>query len=286
MRGKKRRYTMDRLSQVLDRLSISATVFYTGAICGVSSFEDPAQQHGHLHVVKRGCLTIDGQGRKAIKITEPSLVFFPRPMSHRLSSPLDDQADVVCANIEIGAASSNPLANALPEAVVIPLSDSTMLEHTVNWLFDEAFGELSARQPMLDRLSEILIIQILRYVVDQNAELYGVLRGLAHPHLAGVISAIHESPSRPWSLADMAQFAAMSRSKFAEEFKSTVGQTPAEYLVDWRVGLAQTELAKGLPVSVVAHHVGYENGSTLARVFKKRTGVSPSQWQQQHRAGH
>jgi len=31
-------------------------------------------------------------------------------------------------------------------------------------------------------------------------------------------------------------------------------------------------------VGLVAHEVGYENGSALARVFRKKIGMSPKQW--------
>ena len=78
----------------------------------------------------------------------------------------------------------------------------------------------------------------------------------------------------------MAAEALLSRSKFAEVFKETVGQTPADYLTNWRISLSQDLLRKGKPVNLVANLVGYENGSVLARVFRKKIGVSPKVWQQ------
>jgi len=44
------------------------------------------------------------------------------------------------------------------------------------------------------------------------------------------------------------------------------------------LGILQGRLRKGKPVNLVAHKVGYQNSSTLARMFKKKTGYSPTDW--------
>ena len=67
-------------------------------------------------------------------------------------------------------------------------------------------------------------------------------------------------------------------SKFAELFKRIVNQSPGDYLIDWRIAVAKGLLQKNKPVALVANAVGYENGSALARVFRKKIGLSPKQW--------
>jgi AraC-like DNA-binding protein len=76
----------------------------------------------------------------------------------------------------------------------------------------------------------------------------------------------------------MAETALMSRAKFAALFKDTIGQAPSDYLTDLRIAIAQGLLKKDKPVSLVANAVGYEHGSALARVFRKKTGLSPKEW--------
>jgi AraC-like DNA-binding protein len=73
----------------------------------------------------------------------------------------------------------------------------------------------------------------------------------------------------------------MSRSKFADVFTRTVGQSPGDYLIDWRIIVAKGLLKENKPVAIVANAVGYENGSALARVFRKKLGISPKQWVEQ-----
>ncbi|MBL4822643.1 MAG: AraC family transcriptional regulator [Colwellia sp.] len=42
--------------------------------------------------------------------------------------------------------------------------------------------------------------------------------------------------------------------------------------------MAQGPSIKDLPVNLVANEVGYEHGSALARVCKKKVGISPKEW--------
>jgi len=271
---------VDKLSEVFERLSISAQVFYSGSICGFSSFEEPDQKLGFIHVLRSGRLEIHCEDNKRHIIDEPSVILHPRPIMHKLVTNKDEEIEVVCATIQIGDGPSNPLANALPDSVIAPLASSEMLAKTTEWLFDEAFNDRQARQPVIDRLSEVVVIQLLRVVMEEQSSLHGLLNGLVHPQLGQLIQEIHRAPEQEWSLDTMASTAMMSRSKFALIFKEVVGQTPADYLMDWRISLAQSLLRKGHPVSWVANKVGYQNGSGLARVFRKKLGVSPKDWQQ------
>ncbi|HMW70571.1 MAG TPA: AraC family transcriptional regulator, partial [Cellvibrionaceae bacterium] len=111
----------------------------------------------------------------------------------------------------------------------------------------------------------------------------GMLAGLAHPHLHRALLAIHSNPAHSWSLMELASLSGMSRSKFAEEFKTVLGQPPGDYLIEWRLGVAQSLLQKLKPVGLVAHEVGYENASVLARVFRKKLGLTPLEWLERQR---
>lgn len=89
---------------------------------------------------------------------------------------------------------------------------------------------------------------------------------------------MHEKPGDAWSLEAMAQQAGMSRSAFFARFKGTVGQTPADYLADWCLNIAQSHLRKGRSVKFAAVELGYANASALSRVFTQRLGLSPREW--------
>lgn len=273
---------MDKLSEILTRFSISAGVFYSGKLCGLSSFDDKASNEGHLHLLHSGRIQVIDENNQNFWIEEPSLLFYPRPTSHRLMAEDADRAKLVCASIRYGTGSNNPLANALPPATVIPLASSQTFKTTTEALFDEAFAEREGRQALMDRLTEIFLIQLLRHVMDAGLTRQGMLAGLSHPQISKVMMAFHADPAEHWSLDSMAELAGMSRSKFAELFRQVLGQTPGDYLTEWRMGIAQSMLKKGKPVGWVANATGYENASALARVFRKKIGQSPREWLKQN----
>ena len=97
---------------------------------------------------------------------------------------------------------------------------------------------------------------------------------------------MHNQPEVNWTVDSLADIAAMSRSRFAATFKSVVGLTPNDYLTDIRIALAQEMLQDNKPVNLVANLVGYEHGSALARLFRKKLGISPKQWLKQPASGH
>jgi AraC-like DNA-binding protein len=70
----------------------------------------------------------------------------------------------------------------------------------------------------------------------------------------------------------------MSRARFAAAFRETLGQTPGDYLTQWRISLAQSLLLQGRPTDWVAHAVGYSGPPALAKVFRQSLGLSPTQW--------
>lgn len=269
---------MDKLSEVLTHFSITAGVFYSGGLCGVVEFGDSGAQEGHLHLLKQGRMNIIDERGESYNLHEPSLLFFPRPTRHRLEADETDTTEIVCATVRYGSKSNNALVNSLPDVLVLSVADGDRLKPLVEWLFEEAFSDSSGRQATIDRLTEVLLIQLLRHVVDTGAVSHGMLGGLAHPHLSRAILAMHADPAKRWNIEELSMLAAMSRSKFAEVFRESVGQPPGDYLIEWRLAVAQDLLKKGKPVGWVANEVGYENASVLARVFRKKIGMSPKEW--------
>ena len=270
---------MDNLSEILDRISFSAEVFFSGNLCGIQTLGGTSA--GHLHLLESGKLTIlTNEGHKVV-LDKPTVIFFPGPTVHRIISEESENAKLVCATVQFESANRASLINSLPQFVYFEISDHELIGQISTWLFKEAFEDKVGRQGMLDRLSDIFLLQILRYVLDSGAAYHGILSALSHPQLSKVIDAIHKQPEKPWTLEMLADIAAMSRSKFASIFKQTVGQPPNDYITDLRLSLAQNLLRKNRPVSLVANDVGYEHGSALARIFKKKLGVSPKEWVQE-----
>jgi AraC-like DNA-binding protein len=275
---------MDRLAPLFERFSLSARMFYSGQLCGVSAkLDEPA---GYLHVLRKGILTVTHPNARPLVLDTPSILFFPRPHQHRVHGSEQEGAELVCATVEFGVGMLNPLIASFPEPFVVPLDAIPELAPALDFLFAEAASELPGRQTALDRLFEYVLVLLIRSALNARLVDSGVLLGLADDRLGKAIEAMHNHPETAWSLEQLAQSAGMSRARFAAHFRQVVGLTPFDYLTNWRLGVAQTMLRKGNSLKLIASAVGYANATALTRVFTQRLGISPSEWlgrSQEHR---
>lgn len=279
---------LDRLSGILSQFRVRAELHHSGALCGMSHF-DACDGHGYLHVLRRGTLTVSHPGAQGVPehlaFDTPTLLFYPRPFTHRFHNPPIDGADFTCARLFFEDGAHNPLARALPPLIALPLSRVEGLDAALGLLFAETDRLRCGQRLLADRLFEVVLIQLLRWLLDHPAQAGippGLITGLSDPRLARLLVALHDAPGQPWPLDRMAACAGMSRTAFASRFRDLVGQTPADYLTDWRITLAQRQLRAGHSLKALADTLGYANPSALSRAFASRTGLSPRAWLSQH----
>lgn len=268
---------MDRLSTLMSRFGVRANLFYNDKLCGVQDYGG-VDQHGHIHLLKAGTVTVQGVEKRDMVLTQPSLIFLPRPRQHRLFADESDGARLLCASMVFEGGIDNPLSASLPDMLVLPLNELPLLATTLTWMFEEAAEGQCGKDAVINRLFELLIILLFRHLLDHNQLQSGVMAGLADPRLVHSLISVHDAPHLPWSIAEMAEESNMSRSAYAAHFRTIVGQTPAEYLLSWRVSLAQKLLREGRAINLIATDVGYESPSALSRAFRRKTGVSPREW--------
>lgn len=267
----------DRLAGFFRHYSFSAKTFYTGTLCEHELFNDAAGR-GHLHLLRKGYLKVTSPVHEPLFLDTPSLLFYPRATTHQFHIDEKEGVDLVCATIELGAAEGNPLAQALPVFFCVPFNQFPDIEATAELLFSEAFSSESAKQAAIERLTEYLLIQLLRSLIDNSENQLGVMAGLADQKLAKALICMHDYPEKPWTLDSLASLAGMSRARFAVYFRQVVGMTPANYLSKWRIGLAQDMMQKGQPMNLIAYKVGYASASALSRAFRAHTGFAPREW--------
>lgn len=274
---------MDLLSPLFSRFTLSARVFYAGAFCGIVDFEND-KGLGILHVLRRGRLRVAQPPAPTIELTQPTLLFCRQSLVHRFEVDDADGVDLVCAFIDFGATSGNPLLRGLPESLIVPLADMAGVDSALTLLFDEAFAQRAGRDAGIDRLVEYFVVLLLRHAIDARLIEVGVLAALADARLSKALAAMHERPELAWSLEALARTAGMSRARFAASFRDTVGAPPLDYLTDWRISVAQSLLRRGRPIKAIAEAVGYSSPAAFSRVFARRVGVSALEWARHSRA--
>lgn len=268
---------MDQLSNLLSRFGVRAKLFYNEKLCGVETYGG-TDQKGHLHLLHSGSVRIHGINFKETELSEPTLIFLPRPRRHKMFADSTDGAQLLCATVEFEGGLTNPVSSSLPDVMILPLSQLTRLSGVLDWMFTEASDKHCGMDAVINRLFDILIIMLFRHLLDHNLVVTGLMAGLADPRLSRSLIKIHDDPVHPWSVGELAEHASMSRTAFSNHFRDVMGQTPADYLLSWRVSLAQKLLREGRPINLIANDVGYESPSALSRAFKRKTGHSPRNW--------
>ena len=93
------------------------------------------------------------------------------------------------------------------------------------------------------------------------------------------LSAIHNSVKTPWTVRTLAATAGMSRSAFAARFKEVLGQTPLEYVTEWRMQKAMQLIEqRGGKLIDVARAVGYQSDAAFSKAFKRVVGANPGEY--------
>lgn len=267
---------MDRLAALLSSFHLAASVFNAGPLCYRSRHSAQAGT-GFIHVLAHGTVHLELADGTARRFDEPVLILLAAGDAHRLG-PGPRGAETLCGSFRFGADNLCPIYRALPPLLVIPLDRLTGMSGLLELMQSEMREERCGRQASLDRLCELLVIQLLRYLMDAGEVASGLLAGMAHPKLAKALIAMHDRPDAAWSLTGLATEAGMSRARFAGAFRATVGQTPAVYLAQYRLSLAKTMLRDGVSLDAIAGRVGYSSPSALAKVFRRHTGHSPLEW--------
>jgi len=259
-----------------------------------------AGQPFYFAVLEGGCrLTLDGQ--PAVDVTAGDFVLVPATFGITMSSlaePADDADSVPTAlgdgvfrigasegptdlqwiggHCSFGSPDSALLVSLLPQ--LIHVRGEPRLAALVRLVRDESRNNLPARDAILPRLLEVLLIEALRSTALLK-ESRGLVKGLSDSRLAGALRAMHREPERAWSTAELAKEAALSRSVFFERFRSAMGMAPMEYLLAWRMALAKNMLRReGLSVAEVSERIGYGSASAFSVAFTRHVGEPPARY--------
>ena len=183
-----------------------------------------------------------------------------------------------------------PLRNALPPLLHVRTggADSAgWLRATIEQMVAEVDRPRTGGLSMLERLTEITFIELLRYqIMAAKPGSVGWLAGLADPALGRCLSLIHDEPGREWSVPSLSAASGLSRSTLAERFETMLDTSPMRYLRDWRLCLASVSLSTtAKSIAAIAHEAGYGTEAAFSRAFSRTYGVPPAAWRQNARRG-
>jgi AraC-like DNA-binding protein len=262
-----------------------------------------------FHVVATGRCWVCVEGR-VVELEQGDVIAFPFATGHALGlgeagpliRPVDDLpprpwSDVpvlrygdgpiatrlLCGFVSLEAMNFQPLREALPVMMRIESRDpttSTLVRSAVQALITEADARSPGGTSVVERLTEILLIELLRSeIVPRQGTARGLLAGMTDPIVGRALASIHATPVANWTLASIAQASATSRSVLSEKFGAIIGKSPMRYLREWRLVLASNALADtAKPISRIAEEAGYDTEAAFSRAFSRLHGEPPARW--------
>ncbi len=195
-----------------------------------------------------------------------------------------DQTRLICGTFVLRHAGGDAMLSSLPPVLHAhgrPSGGmSAWLDTTIDMLAHELERNAPGSEVMVARLTDMLVMYLLRACVEQAPERGGGwLSALRDERIGRAIATMHHDPAGKWTATTLASRAGMSRSSFFARFNELVGEPPARYLARWRMWVAADLLKREqLSLGELAERVGYSSEDAFSRVFKKAHGMSPGQY--------
>lgn len=304
-----------RLSGSLQFCFMPTGAWQTDAAPSLANMVQSASSTMPFHIVVEGTCWLKMNGQEIVLVAG-DVVAFPFGTGHqlgagvdgRLITPVQDlppkpwrdipilhygedaqRVRLLCGYLQCEAIGFRPLRNALPPLLHVrtkDAQDADWLRATIAQIVMEVDKPRSGGLSMLERLTEITFIELLRHqIVAARPGSAGWLAALADPALGRCLALIHENPKHGWSLHDLSAAACLSRSSLAERFEAMLDTSPMRYVRDWRLCLASVALSTTTnPIAAIAYDAGYGTEAAFNRAFSRIYGTPPAAWRQN--AGH
>jgi AraC-like DNA-binding protein len=245
-----------------------------------------ADDPGHAVELVPGEVTLVRGGMDHYIGHEPGALCL-EPEEFRARHATDGESDNLAATVFLCGAYrfsgdiGNGLLEALPQVLTLQAAVGDPLRDVIALLSHELANPEPGQPTVLDRLLDVLLVLAIRTDFRRSPTAPRWYRASTDPRLSAALQAIHEDAGHPWSVAELATISGLSRAAFARTFHAALGQTPMQYLTDWRMALARDHLRTGeLGMASIARNVGYTSPYAFAAAFRRHHGEPPGAWRQ------
>lgn len=295
---------MDRL---LDSLRMQSAFFTNSTLSSPWAMSMPPMANCMMfHLVMEGEVRFSAE-QSSFTLGKGDFVLFPKGDGHSLSdgkckrvTPLaalpiqcvteryetlvfgggGKSAHLICGALLFQHPLAIKLLGILPAVIKISHDDAELvgIVTSISDLLNSETQRLSVgSEAVIARLADILVIAAMRqYLSELDDDELSWLSALEDERIGKSLRLIHDQPQKHWSLEELAIAVGMSRTSFALQFKRLVGNTPMDYLTEWRMSMAYSKLQLSKDtVLAIALDIGYQSEAAFSRAFKKVIGKSP-----------
>ena len=298
----------DVKKDLLKNLHLSGLIFLNSQLQSPWGIQLPKLQFPRFHIVLKGQIHISVEDKAAQQINEMEIALIPNGSSHSIADQPDRElihsedidtlcqfkfgntlADdmthhLICGLIQYDRSVFNLLLDSLPPIIYFPdLKSTDPVWMTVLLLKQEMAEAQDFRSPIIDRLAEVLFLQLITLYINRDTEASPFLHVLEDNRIGKALKLIHHDPGVDWSVDSLGERVGMSRSTLNRHFLNLTGISPMTYLTNLRLQKARNMMIHSdMPLNDIALSVGFSSSRTLAKAFKRHYGYKPSQINTSH----
>jgi AraC-like DNA-binding protein len=151
------------------------------------------------------------------------------------------------------------------------------LQPSILAIFEDIFRSVRAQAPFYQLRAGALIYLLLAEI--HSMERISEQQGDTERLVERAKFLMHENIYGTLDLDEIGERLGASRARFYEAFKSYTGMTPYQYFINLKINRAKELLGQdGASVKEAAFRLGFEDPYYFSRLFRKKTGLSPSAW--------
>jgi AraC-like DNA-binding protein len=297
--------SFDVLNDVLNLLRFKGSVFFQSELASPWGMSLPKYNAPRFHIAVDGDCYVGVQGisEPVVQMKHMDILILPNGDKHwiadqpgrkletseragkacELGTPLFQNGKItnklICAIVEFDKDLSHPILNSLPSILKFSnISHSDPIWMTVLLISSTMKQEKSHKSVIIDRLAELLFIQLLKKHILESKNPANFFAALSDKRICKTLELIHNHPEENWSLETLLEKVNMSRATLVRQFKKTVGMPPMMYLLQWRMIKAHNLIKhSNKTLEQISEAVGFSSARTLSKAFKNTYGVSPTQ---------
>lgn len=294
--------SFDVLADVLDTMRLRGTIFFRSELAAPWGMRLEPSGTPRFHISLAGECFVGANQDEHLSVNEMDIVMLPNGKEHwiadlpgralqesklageacELGTPLFQEGEItnrlMCGVVQFDTEMTHPILETFPDMLHL-----TKIDHNESiWMTVMSIDAEMARSGgrggrIVDKLTEVLTLQLLsRYIVDHK-EATGFLAALSDRRVLHALTLIHRETAHDWSLTSLGECSGMSRATLIRQFEASVGLSPIAYLMNWRLVKAYNLVKySSSTLEQVAEAVGFGSARTLNKAFQRRYGKTPS----------
>ena len=295
--------SFDVLGDVLETLRFRGTIFFRAELAAPWGIAMEPSGNPRFHMALAGACFVGGDGHDAVPVEEMDIVMLPTGNAHwiadqpgrtlvpsqlaseacELGRPLFQDGEIshrlMCGIVHFDQESPHPLLDSLPEILHFQgLEAGQPIWSTVTLIDAELRATKGSGSTIVDRLTEVLFLQLLNDYAERSEEARGFLVALRDRRLHRALTLIHQQPDYRWSLSSLGEQVGMSRATLVRHFRDAIGVAPMTYIANWRLMKAHKLIKySSRTLDHIAISVGFGSARSMSKSFQRHYGCTPNQ---------